>query len=457
MRWESQNHIADHNDWAPRVAFAYALDGHKDKKQAKTVLRGGYGFFYDRLPLSDLLAAERFSGAGAPQQQTVIYNPTCFSATSLPGNPQKACNPGLNPNGTPNVVGAVDRIAPDYRSPVTQQLGTSLERQLTKATTLTFTYLHSFGVHQMVTRNANAPYVPGYNVSAGNVDEYDPEAVFKQNQMIVNVNAHITPNFSLIGFYNLTAANTDSIGGIASNSADLMQDYGRANWASRQMVFMMANYQGPWGIRFNPFLIALSGKPYNIVTNADSVQDGFFNHRPAKVSSDCSTTDLGPEFVQTSFGCLDTTPADTSTLIPADLGNSPAAVAMNLRISRAFGLGPKLESANAGAPPPGGGGSHGGHGGGFGGPFGGGGGRGGPGGIFGPTNTGRKYTLTFNAQALNLFNDIDRGTPVGTIAPPPTDPTNPGSLFGQSTSLAGGIFSSGAAARRIFLQATFSF
>jgi hypothetical protein len=75
----------------------------------------------------------------------------------------------------------------------------------------------------------------------------------------------------------------------------------------------------------------------------------------------------------------------------------------------------------------------------------------------GANDTGHKYSLTINAQALNLFNDIDRGSPVGTIAPPPSDPRNPGSLFGQSTSLAGGIFSSGAAARRIFFQATFSF
>ena len=29
LRWETQNHVADHGDWAPRVAFAYALDGHK--------------------------------------------------------------------------------------------------------------------------------------------------------------------------------------------------------------------------------------------------------------------------------------------------------------------------------------------------------------------------------------------------------------------------------------------
>jgi hypothetical protein len=53
---KSQNHIADHDDWAPRVSFAYALDGHKDKKQAKTVLRGGYGVFYDRFQIANLLS-----------------------------------------------------------------------------------------------------------------------------------------------------------------------------------------------------------------------------------------------------------------------------------------------------------------------------------------------------------------------------------------------------------------
>jgi len=51
---------------------------------------------------------------------------------------------------------------------------------------------------------------------------------------------------------------------------------------------------------------------------------------------------------------------------------------------------------------------------------------------------------------LNLFNDIDYGTPVGTVIPG-------SSRFGESTSLAGGIFSSGSAARRIFFQAAFSF
>ena len=83
LRWESQNHISDHSDFGPRVSFAYALDGHKDRKQAKTVLRGGYGYFYDRLRLGSLLNATRFNGGATSQTQFTISNPTCFDPASL--------------------------------------------------------------------------------------------------------------------------------------------------------------------------------------------------------------------------------------------------------------------------------------------------------------------------------------------------------------------------------------
>jgi hypothetical protein len=80
--------------------------------------------------------------------------------------------------------------------------------------------------------------------------------------------------------------------------------------------------------------------------------------------------------------------------------------------------------------------------------------------MFGPTSTGHKYSLNFSVQALNLFNDIDYGTPNGTIVPTlnsTTGPYGPGSQFDKSTTLAGGIFSTGSAARRVFVQAVFSF
>jgi hypothetical protein len=282
--------------------------------------------------------------------------------------------------------------------------------------------------------------------------EFYPEAVFKQNQAIVSVNSKVNKNLSLVGFYTFSSANSNG-NGSASNAYNLDQDYGRAGFVSRNSVFFMASYTGPWGIRFNPFLIAQSGRPFNITLASDPLNN-LFNQRPTYATSTTPAADI----VSTPFGELDSAALPNEKLIPANLGTAPASVALNLRISRSFGIGPKLNSGNAqadGGGPPGGGG--GGGGGGRGGPpggslgpggLGGGGGRGGPGGMFGPTTTGRKYSLNFSAQALNLFNDIDYGSPMGTLTSP---------YFNRSTNLAGGVFSTGSAARRIFIQAVFSF
>jgi hypothetical protein len=76
-------------------------------------------------------------------------------------------------------------------------------------------------------------------------------------------------------------------------------------------------------------------------------------------------------------------------------------------------------------------------------------------------SSGHKYTLTFSAQALNLFNDIEqrhsRTEPSFPRMNKSTGLTGPGSQFGVSNSLAFGMFSQGSAARRIFVQAVFSF
>ncbi len=491
LRWEGENHIADHSDWGPRFSFAYALDGHKKGATAKTVVRGGYGFFYDRLQISSLMTLERYNGGANSQSQVVINNPTCFSATSLTAALAAA---GTNCNSGSALSPQIDQISRTYHSPYMEQFGASLERQLSKISTLTLTYVHSYGVHQMDTRDSNA-YLPGTyqfgsatlkgvrpNTSLGIVDEIYPEAVFKQNQFIMNVNARFSPNLSVSGFYTLNAANGDT--GTASNSYNISQDYGRSSFARKNMVFLIGNYTGPWGIGFNPFLIFQSGRPFNITTENDLTGDNFFNNRPsiAASASDCAAGSAVSQYALTSFGCLDTIPQAGETILPVELGDGPSAIAVNLRVSRSWGIGPKIGSPNGagqggrgGGPGGGGPGGFGGIGGGpgGGGPGGGGGGRGGGGGggggfggggggRGGMSNTGHKYSLTFSAQALNLFNDIDLGTPSGSLAPTfnsTTGVTGPGNRFGQSTSLAGGIFASqtGSAARRIFFQAAFTF
>jgi len=462
LRWESQNHVADHSDWAPRVSMAYALDG-KGGKQAKTVLRAGYGIFYDRLPIANFLTINR----SVVQEEYTIESPSsaCFAASVTLFDPG-ACGAGTADGKT------TYQVSPTYRSPYSQQFGASIERQLTKVQTATLTYLHSQGVHQLVEINANAKYDPTYNQAMGNIYQYFPEGIYKQDQLILNTNARFSPNFNVFGFYTLSLAHTDGAGGsTASNSLNLSHDYGRASFVSRNQLFLIGNYVGPWGFRFNPFLVAQAGKPFNITTPSDLNGDTFLNDRPGVVASSfCTPTST--QYEQTSYGCLDTLPVSGEKIIANNAGKGPAAVAVNLRISRTFGIGPKLAKTDAnqaggppgGGPPGGGGGGGGGRGGGPGGGFGpggfgGGGGR--PPGMGGPAST-RKYNLTFSAQALNLFNDIDYGTPSGVVTPPyqtSNGITSPVKVndFGVSKGLQGGIFSSGSAARRIFVQAVFTF
>ncbi len=157
LRWESQNHIADHNDWAPRVSMAYALDGGKGK-QAKTVLRAGYGIFYDRFQVTNLMTINH-----ADTQNKIVYNnPTCASttpsgaqATSINQIDLSTCvNNGISTSG--NATPVRYQVCPSFHSPYTEQAGVRPRAPApSQAAPLTMTYLHSFGAHQLVTRNAN--------------------------------------------------------------------------------------------------------------------------------------------------------------------------------------------------------------------------------------------------------------------------------------------------------------
>ena len=473
VRWEAQNHVQDHNDWAPRLALAYALDGGKGK-QAKTVVRAGWGFFYDRFTVSNLLSIQHADS----QDAFVLNRPVCNETT--PSNTNSCAATGVTVNSldlstlastagatTGNSIPLRYRVDANYHSPYTSQAGGSLERQITKTTTATVTYLHSFGGHQMVTTNANQLNSDGeypVNPAGGYFYQYTPEAVFKQDQLISSVNARISPKLSLVGFYTLGFSHSDGgAGSNASNAYDISQDYGPATFVSRHQVFAMGSYTGPWQLRFNPFMIAQSGKPYNIVLQNDFL-NGFGNQRPGAASAaQCAGDPSETRYYSTQYGCLDSQPVSGEALIPANIAKGPAAVAFNLRISRSWGFGPATGGPagnqgggpGGGGPPPGGGG--GGRGGGGGGAPGGGlgpgglgGGGGGRGGFGGGAGTNRRYSLTFSVQALNLFNDVNYGGPNGTLG---------SKGFGESTTLAGGIFNSptGSAVRRIYGQLIFQF
>ncbi|MGB7188578.1 MAG: carboxypeptidase regulatory-like domain-containing protein, partial [Acidobacteriaceae bacterium] len=131
----------------------------------------------------------------------------------------------------------------------------------------------------------------------------------------------------------------------------------------------------------------------------------------------------------------------TYTPIPINYGNGPNLFTFNLRAGKSFAFGPEV--AHGGFS---GGGDHYHHGHGLG-PGGLNGGGGGPQRPQGP-KVNRKFNMTLDIQAENLFNIINLAPPTGVIGSP---------NFGQSNALAGRMFSSGSAARRIDAQLRFSF
>jgi hypothetical protein len=164
------------------------------------------------------------------------------------------------------------------------------------------------------------------------------------------------------------------------------------------------NYSGPWGLAFNSLIRASSPNRYNIITGLDTNGDGVFTERPAFADDPTQ-----PGVIVTPFGAFDPSPAPGQALIPRNYGRGPGFFQVNLRVAKTF----RFDS------------------------------------LFGsPDKAGKsgkadakRYSLTFSAQAQNIFNNTNFGSFIGNLNSP---------LFGQANVTAG-------SARRLDLGMRFSF
>jgi hypothetical protein len=77
-RYESQTNVHDWRDLAPRIGLAWAPGAKSGKSRPKSVLRAGFGMFYDRFAVANTLAALRYNGM--VQQRYVVTDPDFFPA-----------------------------------------------------------------------------------------------------------------------------------------------------------------------------------------------------------------------------------------------------------------------------------------------------------------------------------------------------------------------------------------
>jgi uncharacterized membrane protein YgcG len=441
LRFETQNDIHDHADFAPRLGLSWGLG---KGKSPKTVLRAGFGIFYNRFTQSYLLNAEHLNGCN--QQETIDYDPDFFPNIP-PLNTVGGCQAGSN----------IYTVDPNLRTPYTMQGGVGLERQLSKSATVSVTYLTSHGVHQILTRDINAPLPPTFPLgdpsvgqrpyqtfanipNVGNIYQYESAGIFNQNQVISNFNLRMGTKLMLFGFYTLGYAdgNTSS----PMNPYDVAEDYGRASYDVRNRVFVGGTWTVPHGFAISPFIVVNSGAPFNITLGEDLYGTGNLNGRPTFAGPGAAASNI----VATRWGTFDTStsPAPGETVIPPNYGDGPGQFTMNLRLSKTFALGKKIERSSSGGGGRGMGGGRG-----YGGGLGGRGlsGGGGMGGLFGPASTNTRYSLSFYVSARNIFNNVNLATPEGVLSSP---------IFGRSNAITT-FFSSAAANRRIDLQVAFNF
>ncbi len=458
LRYEYQTNVSDNFNFAPRFAFAYS-PGAGGARAPKTVFRGGIGIFYDRISDNLTLNANRFDGLqqfsyrisnDSPESIALLSQPvfTFNGVTNVPSIGQ------LSP-----LTNTIRLLADNIQSPYTIQTVFSIERQLPARITVSASYIGARTLHQLRARNINAPVCPDFqncnnslrpDPTQGNIYQYESSGVLNSNRLNFNFRSFLSSNFSLFGNYSygFTKSDADGSGSFPAYSYDLEGEYGRSSADIRHFFIVGGNFGLPWGIRASPFIIANSGRPFNITTGSDNNSDGQFNERPtyAQVASRCDTLGLTNSFCDIS-GI-----SDINQIIPRNYGESPSSFTVNLRLNKTFGFGKSADAprtagtpgAQAGGGVPGvrGGGGRGGRGGGGMGGFGGGEGR-------------SPYNLTLGINFNNLFNTVNLGSPIGSLT---------SSRFGQSVSTGGGFggFRGGGGGsdggnRRVELQMRFSF
>lgn len=374
VRYEAQTQLEDRADWAPRLGIAWGLDA-RPNRPAGTVLRAGFGFFYDRLPISTTLNAVRYNGS--TQQSYFVFNPSFF--------------PDIPSADVLRATGQPQQLQPVYgglRAPRLYQASIGIDRQINRYARLSTTWISSRGAHLLNVRNINAPLNGAYPFGDPSIRLLTESAgLSRQNQFILSPSI-VYRRMSLKGYYALSSGK-DNNEGLPADPYDLRAEWGPSTSGDvRHRMVVSTEIPFVRKVSIMPFLLANSGQPYNIRTGFDPNHTGSPAQRPALLEAatapDCAG---GSRRYTQAFGCFDSSPAPGTAAIMRNFGRGPAAINLAVRIARTWSFGRISESGDS-----------------------------------------RKYHLALSASTLNALNHPNFGAPDGNLS---------SAYFGQPRSLGG--------------------
>jgi len=277
----------DTNNVSPRGGFAWTPFASR-----KTVIRGGYGLFYDRVPLRAL--------ANALLSANNTVNPAELSQISVSLSPTQAgapVFPNILPSLTlpPGVLFNFSTMNPRMQNAYSEQGSFEIEQQLGGQSTLSAGYQHVRGLHLIVSVNQNVPSCTASgtndgcrpNLTYGNDSQYSSLADSHYDAFYVSYVQRPVRWGSYRISYTYSKA-LDNVGefffSAPINNFNIWQDYGRSDDDQRhRFVFdgavhsSMGAANTAWerlshGFQLSSLLQYYSPLPFNITTGANTIQ-----------------------------------------------------------------------------------------------------------------------------------------------------------------------------------------
>ncbi len=290
----------DLKDFGPRVGFVFDPIG-----KGTTVLRGGYGIYYDRIILEagaeDLVQNDRAltvtQYAGSECTSPFVPGGPSLGACFAPGGSFAPGSPTIaNAFSGPHQVGGVGILAmgPNAHHPLMQQFSLGMQQQVTNNWLISADGLHVFAYRQLIghllrSTDSTSPYIscPGNNVPctmtdpltgiSDNITLIQSQAKSWYDGLIVSV-AHRQAKLGPIGYtYNigytlsktfdysdddqLTNGNADEQVDLVEGIDNLRLEKGYAVTDERHRLTVYGDAQLPWRFILSPLYTFGSGVP----------------------------------------------------------------------------------------------------------------------------------------------------------------------------------------------------
>lgn len=362
----------DRNDFAPRIGFAYTATPN-------TVIRGGYGIFYNH---SNRLGREGLLGFNPP---FIILGDTPISGSG----PLRSTEALFRlQDGIPAGFVDINRVDlttvgrkaqdPNQRSPYVQQFNFGIQRELVKDVVLDVSYVGNRGLKLPSFRNLNpntysfnaqgAPVVGARELAGvglrGDIQILENLGISNYNSLQAKLERRFTSGFTVLAAYTYGKALTDSVDHLstsgAGNGVDVGEfkepedphrrrlEYGPAEFDTTHRFVLSGVWQLPFGRsqaigknwsrgadlllggwEFSPIFTAQTGLPLTINQSQLVNIGGERRSRPNRVSDGAlpdSQRTVDRWFDTNAFVTLNPTPGQAGFVPNQIFGNSGVGV-----------------------------------------------------------------------------------------------------------------------------------